>query len=67
MLTKNMPRFNAYVQLEVDGFGYETPSQFSFRPQPIDMTPARATAEPGADPNNLTNKLVTILREFFGI
>jgi hypothetical protein len=31
------------------------------------MTPARATDEPGADPNNLTNQLATILRESFGI
>jgi hypothetical protein len=37
------------------------------RPQLIDMTPARATAEPGADPNNLTNQLATILHESFGI
>jgi hypothetical protein len=26
-----MPRFNAYSQLEADGFGYETPPQFLFR------------------------------------
>jgi hypothetical protein len=31
------------------------------------MTPARAIAEPGANPNNLTNQLATILHEFFGI
>jgi hypothetical protein len=31
------------------------------------MTPAQATTEPGADPNNLTNQLSTILRESFGI
>jgi hypothetical protein len=31
------------------------------------MMPARATAEPGADPNNLTYQLATILRESFGI
>jgi hypothetical protein len=31
------------------------------------MTLARAMAEPGADPNNLTNQLATILRESFGI
>jgi hypothetical protein len=31
------------------------------------MTPARATVEPCADPNNLTNQLTTILRESFGI
>jgi hypothetical protein len=27
----------------------------------------RATAEPGVDPNNLTNQLTTILRESFDI
>jgi hypothetical protein len=32
--------FNAYGQPEAGGFNYETPSQFAFRPQPIDMTPA---------------------------
>jgi hypothetical protein len=52
---QNAPRFNAYGQPEAGSFGYETPPQLSFRPQPIDMTPARATAEPSADPNNLTN------------
>jgi hypothetical protein len=31
------------------------------------MTHARATAEPGTDPNNLTNQLAIILRESFGI
>jgi hypothetical protein len=31
------------------------------------MAPSRATTEPGTDPNNLTNKLATILRESFGI
>jgi hypothetical protein len=31
------------------------------------MTPARATAESGAHPNNLTNQLATILHESFGI
>jgi hypothetical protein len=64
---QNTPCFNAYGQLEADGFGYETPSQFCFRPQPIDMMPTRAMAEPGADPNNLTNQLVTILHESFSI
>jgi hypothetical protein len=29
------------------------------------MMPARAMAEPGVDPNNLTNQLATILRESF--
>jgi hypothetical protein len=59
--------FNAYGQPEADGFGYKTPPQFPFRPQPIDMTPAQATVEPGADPNNLTNQLAAILCESFGI
>jgi hypothetical protein len=54
-------------QPEFGGFGYETPPQFPFRPQPIDMTPTRATAKLGADPNNLTNQLATILRESFDI
>jgi hypothetical protein len=62
-----MSCFNAYGQLETGGFGYETPPQFPFGPQLVDMTPAQATAEPGADPNNLTNQLATILRESFGI
>jgi hypothetical protein len=31
------------------------------------MTFARATAEPGMDPNNLTNQLTTILQESLGI
>jgi hypothetical protein len=31
------------------------------------MVPGRATAEPGTDPNNLTNQLATTLRESFGI
>jgi hypothetical protein len=59
--------FNAYGQTEADDFGYETPPQFPLRLQPIDMTPARATAKPCTDPNNLTNQLATILRESFGI
>jgi hypothetical protein len=29
--------------------------------------PARATTKPGADPNNLTNQLATILHESFDI
>jgi hypothetical protein len=62
-----MPHFNNYDQPEADGFGYETPPQFPFRPHPIDMTPARAMVEPGVDPNNLTNQLATILCETFGI
>jgi hypothetical protein len=61
------PRFNANGQPKASGFGYETPPQFLFRPQPVDMTPARATIEPDADHNNLTNQLTTILWESFGI
>jgi hypothetical protein len=64
---KTSPHFNTYGQLEASGFGYETPPQFPFRPQPVDMMPPRATAESGVDPNNLTNQLATILRESFGI
>jgi hypothetical protein len=64
---QNLPHFNAYGQTEADDLGYETPPQFAFRPQPINMTPARATAEPGTDPNNLTGQLATILRESFSI
>jgi hypothetical protein len=63
----NATRYNTYVQLENNSFGYETPPQFSFRPQPIDMMPARATIELCVDPNNLTNQLTTILRESFDI
>jgi hypothetical protein len=64
---QNTSWFNAYDQPKADDFGYETPPQFLFRPQPIDLTPTQATVEPGADPNNLTNQLTTILRESFGI
>jgi hypothetical protein len=64
---QNVSRFNAYDQPKADDFGYETPPQFSFRPQPIDMPPARAMVEPDADPNNLTNQLANILRESFSI
>jgi hypothetical protein len=64
---QNAPYFNTYDQRKAGGFGYETPPQFPFRPQLIDMTPARATTEPGADPNKLTNQLATILSESFGI
>jgi hypothetical protein len=45
---QNMPHFNAYGHPEAGGFGYETPWQFPFRPQPIDMMPARATTERGS-------------------
>jgi hypothetical protein len=64
---QNVSCFNAYGQSEAAGFGYETPSQFPSKPQPINMTPARATVEPSTDPNNLTNQLATILRESFSI
>jgi hypothetical protein len=64
---QHVPRFNAYGQPKADDFGYQTPHQFSFRPHLIDMTLNRATAEPDAYPNNLTNQLVTILRESFDI
>jgi hypothetical protein len=64
---QNPPRFNVYGQPKVGDFGYETPPQFPFRSQPIDMTPARVTTEPDVDPNNLTNQLATILCESFGI
>jgi hypothetical protein len=58
----NAMQYNAYGQPENDDFGYETPLQFPFRPQPIDMTLTQATVEPCADPNNITNQLATILR-----
>jgi hypothetical protein len=61
------PRFNAYGQQETGGFGDETPPQFPYRPQPIDMRPARATAEPDVDPINLTKQLAIIMCESFGI
>jgi hypothetical protein len=32
-------RLNAYGQPKASGFGYETPPQFPFRLQLIDMTP----------------------------
>jgi hypothetical protein len=47
---QNASRFNAYGQSEAGGFGYETPLQFPFRPQPIDMMPIQATAKPGVIP-----------------
>jgi hypothetical protein len=64
---QHTPHFNTYGQPKTDGFGYETPPQFPFRSQPIDMMPARATTEPSADPNNLTNQLTTIMHESFSI
>jgi hypothetical protein len=64
---QNAMWFNAYGQPKANSFGYETPPQFLFRLQLIDMMPARATAEPGMDPNNLTNQLTTILHKSFGI
>jgi hypothetical protein len=64
---QNTPYFNTYGQPKAHDFGYETSQQFSFRPQSVDMMPARATAEPNPDPNNLTNQLAIILRESFDI
>jgi hypothetical protein len=64
---QHVPRFNAYNQSKAGDFVSETLSQFPFRPQLIDMMPARATTEPDADPNNLSNQLTTILCESFGI
>jgi hypothetical protein len=58
---------NMLGQPKFSGFGYETPPQFSFSLQLIDMTPTRATVEPGADPNHLTNQLATMLIESFSI
>jgi hypothetical protein len=63
----NATWYNTYGQSKNDSFGYETLPQFPFRPQPIDMMPARATIELCADPKNLTNQLTTILRESFSI
>jgi hypothetical protein len=63
---QHVPCFNTYDQPEVASFGYETPLQFHFRLQSIDMMLARATAEPGVDPNNLSNQLATILHKCFG-
>jgi hypothetical protein len=63
----NMTRYATYSPPDHGGYGYETPPQFPFRLQPIDMTPAWALAKPCADPNNLTTQLANILRESFGI
>jgi hypothetical protein len=63
----NMMWYNTYSLLKHGDFGYETLPQFPFRSQPIEMTPARATAEPCADPNNVTTQLTTMLIESFGI
>jgi hypothetical protein len=35
---QHAPRFNVYGQPKADSFGYETPLQFPFRPQSIDLT-----------------------------
>jgi hypothetical protein len=59
--------YATYGPLDHGGYGYETPSQFPFRPQLVEMASARATTEPCADPNNLTTQFATILRESFGI
>jgi hypothetical protein len=37
---QNAPRFNTYGQPKASGFGYETPPQFPYRSQPLDMMPA---------------------------
>jgi hypothetical protein len=58
--------YNTYGPPENGRFGYESPPQFPFRSQPIDVMLARAMAKPCADPNNLTNQLTTILIEYFG-
>jgi hypothetical protein len=64
---ENTPCFNTYGQPKANSIGFETPLQFPFKPCLIDMTPARATAKTGVDPNNLTNQLATILHLSFGI
>jgi hypothetical protein len=53
----NAMRHNTLDQSEFYSFDYETSTQFPFRPQPIDMMSTRATTEPGANPNNVTNQL----------
>jgi hypothetical protein len=57
----NVTWHNMLGQPEFDGFGYESPPQFPFRLQPIDMMPG------SMDPNNLTKQLATIMRESFVI
>jgi hypothetical protein len=64
---QNAPRFNTYGQPKAGGFGYETPLQFLFRPQSINMMPVSAMVEPSMAHNKLTNQLTTILCEAFGI
>jgi hypothetical protein len=63
----NVTWYNTYDPLEHGGFGYKTSPQLPFRSQSVEMMPARATAEPCTDPNNLTTRWATILRESFGI
>jgi hypothetical protein len=46
--TNNMMWFPTYGPRDHDSHGYETPPQFPFRPQPVEMTPARAMTEPYA-------------------
>ena len=47
---------------------YDAPPPHTYRqPHPIDMTPARPTAEPAVDPNNLTVQLANVLRDTFGL
>jgi hypothetical protein len=57
--------YNTYGMPKHDDFGYETSAQFPFKPQLVEMTPARATAETCVDPNNLTTQLAIILRVFW--
>jgi hypothetical protein len=52
----NVMRYNTY-----------DPPKFSFRSQPVEMTPAQANTELCVHPNNLTTQLTTILRDSFGI
>jgi hypothetical protein len=59
--------YTTYDPPDHGGYGYETPSQFLFRPQPIEMTHARVTPEPYVDPKNLMTQLTTILRVFWNI
>jgi hypothetical protein len=59
--------YTTYDPPDHSGYGYETLPQFPFRPQPVDMMPTQATAEPCVDPNNLVTQLATILIKSFGI
>jgi hypothetical protein len=57
--------YNTHDSPEHSGFAYKTPPQFSFRPQPVELMPARDTADPCVNPNNLTIQLAAILRVFW--